>query len=140
MSPEQLASEQVVKPAPRPQVGRGKESPRTGSKWVRGALIVAALIAAGCGGALLLASRQKQEGKHEGQKHGDAASEESSAEPTVQVVKPLRGGMEPHDQPAGHGPGIPVRGPVLEGFGVRAGTHRGPRRPGEERPGAGRDL
>ena len=82
-------------PRPEPRWGEARSHRGTGSKWVRVALVVAA---AHCrrrrGGLSLLASRQGQEGKHEGQKHGEAASEESSAEPTVQVVKPQRGGME----------------------------------------------
>ena len=94
MHPEQLTAEQVARPTPRPEPGRSRGGPRKASSWRRIILIVLGLSAAGSGGAYLVASGRTQEAKHAAAKHQAEGEPSKAAEPTVQVVKPERGGIE----------------------------------------------
>jgi HlyD family secretion protein len=95
MSPEQLTPVQaVVKPAPRADFGRAEKSVRRGSRWLRIVLVILGLAVAGALGAYLLASGKGHGAKQDaGRKHAGGSSESGGGEPTVQVVKPVRGGM-----------------------------------------------
>ncbi len=97
MSLQQMTSDQNVKPVPQPDLASNvkRVHARSRSNWVRIILVVAGLLAAGSGGAFLLASGRGQEGKHAGAKqHAEGGSESTGSEPRVQVVQPERGGME----------------------------------------------
>ena len=94
MHPEQMTAAQPAKPTYRGETARGEASAHKGSSWLRIFLIVLVLAAAGSGGAYLLASGRAQDGKHAAAQHDGEGSAAAGAEPTVQVVQPVRGGME----------------------------------------------
>ncbi len=94
MSPHQMASAQVVKPLPQPELGSRAKSVHAGSRWMRIILVVTVLLAAGGGGAYLLAFAKGQDGKRAEARPVEGGSESTAGEPRVQVVKPERGGME----------------------------------------------
>ena len=73
MSPQQLASDQIVKPAAGGEVGRMQKPAKSGSKWLPIALVLVLLAAAGSGGAFLLASGRGQgDAKHAALKHNES--------------------------------------------------------------------
>jgi HlyD family secretion protein len=95
MSPQQVTSDQnVVKPVSRTDFGRPVGNLKSGTKWVRIVLVVLGLVAAGSGGAYLLASGRGQDAKHAERKRGAGGEESHFGEPTVQVITPERGGMQ----------------------------------------------
>ncbi len=97
MSLQQMTSDQNVKPVPQAELGSKVNRVHTGSKsrWGWVVLLVVGLLAAGSGGAFLLASGKGQEGKHLAAKqNAEGGSESTGKEPRVQVVTPERGGME----------------------------------------------
>ena len=94
MHPEHLTAEQVARPTPRPEPGRSRGDTRRASSRPRIILVALALAAAGSGGAYLLASGRSQKAKQAEASQQAASGPSSAGEPTVQVVKPERGGME----------------------------------------------
>ena len=92
MHPEQLTAEQPANPTHRGKTVSVEANARTGSSWLRIILIVVGLVAAGSGGAYLLASHKAQEGKDAAAQHD--GEDAAPSEPRVQVVKPERGGMK----------------------------------------------
>ena len=80
MSPQQVMSDQnVVKPGSRTDFGRPAGSSKSGRRWVRIVLVVLGLVAAGSGGAYLLASGRGQDGSTPSESTRSAAGNHTSA-------------------------------------------------------------
>jgi HlyD family secretion protein len=94
MSPEQLAPDQMKTPAARPVSAQAEKPRKPAPRWVKIVLVVAGLAAAGSGGAYLLASGRRQDARDVAGKPPGGGRESIGGEPTVQVVKPERGGMQ----------------------------------------------
>jgi HlyD family secretion protein len=94
MSPQPMASAQIVKPVAQPELENRAKGVRTGSRWVRIILVVMGLSAAGSGAAYFLAYMKGQDNKDVEKRHAKGGSESATGKPRVQVVTPERGGME----------------------------------------------
>jgi HlyD family secretion protein len=94
MSPEQLTPDQMKKPVFRPVSGHAEKPRNSAPRWAKIILIVVGLAVAGSGGVYLFASGRGQEAKNAAGKPSGGGGESIGGEPTVQVGKPVRGGME----------------------------------------------
>ena len=85
--------DQIAKSPPRPRIGQAEQRATSGTRWGKIVLVVV-LVAAVSGGAYLLASGRGQDARHGGGKPAGGEGGSGRGEPTVQVVKPERGGMQ----------------------------------------------
>jgi HlyD family secretion protein len=96
MSPEQLSVEPHEKTGPTPEMGRVPDGSPRHAGWGRVVvgLVVAVLATALIGGVYLVASGKAGQVKRGAREHSEGGSLSGTGEPRVQVVKPVRGGME----------------------------------------------
>jgi len=94
MGAEQVAIEQKPIVAARAEGTRVQPSPSGRGKWGWAAAITIVLAAGGVGGAFLMASGKEHAGQSEGREHAGGRSSSASLEARLQVVMPVRGGME----------------------------------------------